>query len=164
MSILSGYKKFKRYVLTDEGYQLCSQWTSSNTVHFNDSKTAETKLGAINGITDSLTATSSNIALSSVAGNNLQSQINELNTGMSGKVQFSILSIQQESPADMQEYFNTLPVGVSAAYNTYAHEYGYLFFKSYLYGCIIRFNPYLPEIHMTNLVNGVWQQNVWVKV
>ena len=82
MSILSGYGKFKRYVLTDSGYKLCSQWTSSNTVHFDDDKTAQTKLGAIDGITDSLTATSSNVALSSKAGNNLQSQINELNTGL----------------------------------------------------------------------------------
>lgn len=82
MSILSGYGKFKRYVLTDSGYKLCSQWTSSNTVHFDDDKTAQTKLGAIDGITDSLTATSSNVALSSKAGNNLQSQINKLNTGI----------------------------------------------------------------------------------
>ena len=82
MSILSGYGKFRRYVLTKDGYKLCSQWTSSNTVHFDDDKTAEVKLGAIDGITDSLTATNSNIALSSKAGKNLQNQINELNTGM----------------------------------------------------------------------------------
>lgn len=80
MSILSGYGKFKRYVLTDSGYKLCSQWTSSNTVHFDDGKTAQTKLGAISGITDSLTATSSNIALSAKAGKSLQDQVTELNT------------------------------------------------------------------------------------
>lgn len=82
MSILSGYKKFKRYVLTDSGYQLCSQWTSSNTVHFDDGNTAQTKVGAINGITDSLTATNSNIALSAAAGKNLQDQVTQLNTGL----------------------------------------------------------------------------------
>lgn len=82
MSILSGYGKFKRYVLTDSGYKLCSQWTSSNTVHFDDGNTAQTKVGAINGITDSLTATSSNIALSAAAGKSLQDQVTQLNTGL----------------------------------------------------------------------------------
>lgn len=82
MSILSGYGKFKRYVLTSTGYRLCSQWTSSNTVHFDDGKTAQTKLGAISGITDSLTATSSNVALSAKAGKSLQDQVTELNTGL----------------------------------------------------------------------------------
>ena len=82
MSILSGYGKFKRYVLTDNGYKLCSQWTSSNTVHFDDGNTAQSKVGAINGITDSLTATNSNIALSAAAGKNLQDQVTQLNTGM----------------------------------------------------------------------------------
>lgn len=81
MSILSGYGKFKRYVLTDSGYKLCSQWTSSNTVHFDDGNTAQSKVGAINGITDSLTATNSNIALSAAAGKSLQDQVTQLNTG-----------------------------------------------------------------------------------
>lgn len=84
MSILSGYGKFKRYVLTNSGYKLCSQWTSSNTVHFDDGNTAQTKVGAINGITDSLTATNSNIALSAAAGKNLQDQVTQLNTGLAG--------------------------------------------------------------------------------
>lgn len=82
MSVLSGYGKYKRYVLTSTGYKLCSQWTNSNTVHFDDGKTAQTKLGAINGITDSLTATSSNVALSAKAGKNLQEQVTELNTSL----------------------------------------------------------------------------------
>lgn len=84
MSILSGYGKFKRYVLTDNGYKLCSQWTSSNTVYFDDGNTAQTKVGAINGITDSLTATNSSIALSAAAGKNLQDQVTTLNTGLFG--------------------------------------------------------------------------------
>ena len=80
MSILSGYGKYKRYILTNEGYKLCSQWTSSNTVEMGDGNTAETNLGSIKGITDSLTATSSNIALSASAGNNLQTQLDTLNS------------------------------------------------------------------------------------
>lgn len=82
MSILSGYGKYKRYILTSEGYKLCSQWTSSNTVEMGDGNTAETNLGSIKGITDSLTATSSNIALSASAGNNLQTQLDTLNSNL----------------------------------------------------------------------------------
>lgn len=40
----------------------------------------------ISGITDSLTATSSNIALSAAGGNNLQGQIDTLNSSLSSKV------------------------------------------------------------------------------
>lgn len=53
MSILSGYKKVKNYIETGSGKKLLSRWTSSNTVEFNDGKTAQTKVGAIKGITTS---------------------------------------------------------------------------------------------------------------
>ena len=42
----------------------------------------ENNVGDINGITDSLTATSSNIALSAAGGNNLQGQIDALNSSL----------------------------------------------------------------------------------
>lgn len=102
MSILSGYGKFKRYVLTDNGYKLCSQWTSSNTVHFDDGKTAQTKVGAINGITDSLTATNSNIALSAAAGKNLQDQVTQLNTGMNEVVPQNVQAYVAEHKSELQ--------------------------------------------------------------
>lgn len=44
MSILSGFKKIKRYVKTSSGYQLLSQWTSSQTVEMDDGTTLETKM------------------------------------------------------------------------------------------------------------------------
>lgn len=83
MSILSGFFKTKKYRKTSSGYKLQSEWTSSQTVQMDDGNTAQTNLGDIKGITDSLTATSSNVAISAKAGNNLQTQINELNTGIS---------------------------------------------------------------------------------
>ncbi|MCM1189321.1 MAG: hypothetical protein NC541_08495 [bacterium] len=82
MSVLTGYGKYKRYTLTDDGYKLCSQWTNSNTIEFDDGKTAQIKLGAINGITSSLVSTSKNIALSAAAGKDLQDQVTELNTSL----------------------------------------------------------------------------------
>ena len=109
MSILSGYGKFKRYVLTSTGYRLCSQWTSSNTVHFDDGKTAQTKLGAISGITDSLTATSSNVALSAKAGKSLQDQVTELNTGLANLVCYTWDSSDATWQQDIINYYKQLP-------------------------------------------------------
>lgn len=86
MSILSGFFKTKKYRKTDTGYQLQSEWTSASTVEMADGNTAETNLGAIQGITDSLTATSSNVALSAKAGSNLQGQIDELNSNLNKKL------------------------------------------------------------------------------
>ena len=72
-------RKFRK--LVDEAtklWQKISFWTKACDVEFDDGKTAEEKLGAINGITDSLTSTSSNIALSAAAGKNLQNQVTQL--------------------------------------------------------------------------------------
>lgn len=72
-------RKFRK--LVDEAtklWQRISFWTKASDVEFNDGKDAETKLGAIDGITDSLVSTSSNIALSAAAGNNLQNQVTQL--------------------------------------------------------------------------------------
>ena len=83
MSILSGFLKTKKHrKMADGNYKLQSEWTSASTVEMADGNTAETNLGAIQGITDSLTATSSNIALSAKAGNNLQGQINTVNSNL----------------------------------------------------------------------------------
>lgn len=62
MSILSGYKKVKNYIETGSGKKLLSRWTSSNTVEFEDGKTAQTKVGAIKGITTSTSATETGYA------------------------------------------------------------------------------------------------------
>lgn len=82
MSILSGWIKTAKYKLTADGYKKQSLDTSSETVYMNDGNTAETNLGAIQGITDSLTATNSNVALSANAGKNLQDQITTVNSNL----------------------------------------------------------------------------------
>lgn len=77
-TIVTG-RKF-RYLLDEVNklWQRISFWTKACDVEFDDGKTAEEKLGAINGITDSLVSDSSNTALSAAAGNNLQVQITQL--------------------------------------------------------------------------------------
>lgn len=87
MSILSGYKKVKNYIETGSGKKLLSRWTSSNTVEFNDGKTAQTKVGAIKGITTSTSATETGYAAdaTTVAAlnqslGNLKTDFNKLNS------------------------------------------------------------------------------------
>lgn len=89
MSILSGFFKTKKYRKTDSGYKLQSEWTSSQTVQMDDGNTLEENLGAVKGITSSLSSTSSNYALSASAGKSLNdsikantSSISTLNTNL----------------------------------------------------------------------------------
>lgn len=70
-------RKFRK--LIDESaklWQRISFWTKASDVEFNDGKTAEAKLGSIDGITDSLVSTSSRIAASAKAINILNNNLN----------------------------------------------------------------------------------------
>lgn len=70
-------RKFRK--LIDEAtklWQRISFWTKASDVEFDDGSTAETKMGAINGITDSLVSTSSNIAASAKALSQLNNKLN----------------------------------------------------------------------------------------
>lgn len=78
MSIISGYKKFKKHIKTNEGFQLQSLWTNANTVEANDKRTMQTKVGAINGISSSETANSGEIAASTALTNKMNGSINQL--------------------------------------------------------------------------------------
>lgn len=78
MSIVSGYKKFKKYILTSSGFQLVSHWTNANTLQFDDGKTAQAKLGTIDGISSSKDSSSEKIAASTKL-------VSELNSDLSGQ-------------------------------------------------------------------------------
>lgn len=74
-------RKFRK--LIDEAnklWQRISFWTKASDVEFNDGKNAETKFGAINGVTDSLTSTASNIAASAKAVKTLNDKVTQLNS------------------------------------------------------------------------------------
>ena len=75
MSIASGYKKFKKYILTSSGFQLVSHWTKANTLEFDDGKTAQDKLGAIDGISSSRESNSDKIAASTALVSELSSDL-----------------------------------------------------------------------------------------
>lgn len=82
MSIVSGYKKFKKYILTSSGFQLVSHWTNANTLQFDDGKTAQAKLGAIDGISSSKDSSSDKIAASTKLVSELNSNLQELKEGI----------------------------------------------------------------------------------
>lgn len=48
MSIVSGYNKYKRYILTNSGYKLVSQWTNANTVEMDDGSTLQSTITSLN--------------------------------------------------------------------------------------------------------------------
>ncbi len=49
MGILSGYKRFKKYLRTGEGYRLCSEWTKSDSVEMADGSTLQESMDTIAG-------------------------------------------------------------------------------------------------------------------
>ncbi len=76
-------RKFRK--LIDEAnklWQRISFWTKASDVEFNDGKNAETKFGAINGVTDSLTSTASNIAASAKAVKTLNDKVTQLSSNL----------------------------------------------------------------------------------
>ena len=77
-TIVTGRKFRKCIDEINRIWQRISFWTKACDVEFDDGKTAEEKLGKIDGITDSLDSISSNTALSAAAGNNLQNQVTQL--------------------------------------------------------------------------------------
>ena len=91
-TIVTG-RKFRK--LVDEAtklWQRISFWGVASDVEFDDGENAETKFGAISGITDSLTSTSSNVAASAAAVKALNDKITELNSDLSCDVPVILLN------------------------------------------------------------------------
>ena len=122
MSIISGYKKFKKHIKTNEGFQLQSLWTNANTVEADDKRTMQTKVGAINGISSSETANSGEIAASTALTNKMNGSINQLSrdltrvnvyVGGDGKLHFvnsggadSVLPFSPDASAKIDKFIS----------------------------------------------------------
>ena len=94
MSILTGYKRVKNWVLTSGGYKLLSRWTSANSVEFDDGKTLESKLGNINGIVKA---------------------IDELNTTTDNSLVPSATSVREGLSSLKQELVNNVDASLNGA-------------------------------------------------
>lgn len=77
-TIVTGRKFRKCIDAATKAWQRISFWTKSSDVEFEDGKNAETKLGAIDGITDSLENTSSRMAASAKAVSTLNNNLTTL--------------------------------------------------------------------------------------
>lgn len=72
-------RKFRKLVDgTTKLWERISFWKKASDVEFNDGNNFEIKVGAINGITDSLTSTSSNVVASAAAIKALNDKITAL--------------------------------------------------------------------------------------
>ena len=118
MSILSGIKKVIPYFKNEDGnYEQLSYKTSSQTVDFDDGNTAETKLGAINGITKSLNSTSDSVAISASAGKLLQDQITALNNDIATKADIQKQGYDKTSIIYLQKNRSALVIFGKQEYN-----------------------------------------------
>lgn len=82
-TIVTGRKFRKCIDAATKAWQRISFWTKSSDVEFEDGKNAETKLGAIDGITDSLEDTSSRMAASAKAVSTLNNNLDQLKKSVS---------------------------------------------------------------------------------
>ena len=128
-TIVTG-KKYR--ILTDVAqkvWQRVSFWTKSSDVEFNDGKTAETKVGAISGITDSLVSNSSNIAASAKAVSELNGNLDNINVyvGEDSKLHFV-----NKAGADTALNFSSVKdVSLNMSIYTAADATGYFTVYSY---------------------------------
>ena len=85
MGILSGIFRCKDYLKTDDGYQLISRFTKSNSVVMGDGSdendTLERRFGGIKGSTGDLTKNTSDMVLTAYAGNQLYNNKQDKITG-----------------------------------------------------------------------------------
>lgn len=102
MSITSGYTKYKRYQkLSDGTYQLVSQWTSSNTVHFDDGATAEAKIATMQTAIDGVNTKVNNLSELSAK------QVEVLNERIDNLQQKAKNIISEESPLYISTWFRS---------------------------------------------------------
>lgn len=105
--IVTGRKLRKLIDEANKLWQRISFWTKASDVEFNDGKNAETKFGAINGVTDSLTSTASNIAASAKAVKTLNDKVTQLSSNIKSFVQTQLQAGSVLGTNCEQKYLNS---------------------------------------------------------
>lgn len=150
--IVTGRKFRKLIDIVNKTWQRISFWTHSSDVEFEDGMTAETKVGAIDGITDSLVSTSSRIAASAKA-------VSELSNDLAQKPDFiydstgKITGYKSPGGADTVFPFNSGPYikSVVATTSGVADSWSY---NNYSLAVVICPNG-ASNIVMKNIGNGI---------
>lgn len=106
-------KKYRVWNEENSQWKRMSFYTQAEDVAFTDGLDAETKVGAINGITSSLASTSKNYALSASAGKDLKAQIDDLCNN---------LDILSTALSNMTTTFNFTCTGVTTSNGVYIKD------------------------------------------
>lgn len=113
--------------LIDEEQNLWLQesfWTSAGDVEFSDGKTAQDKVGSINGITDDPSSNRSDLAMSAKFGKNLETSMSNFNSSVSslGRQLSSLSSTVSSLNNNVNSYNDQL--------STINQKVGSLYFKA----------------------------------
>lgn len=129
-TIVTGRKFRKCIDAATKAWQRISFWTKSSDVEFEDGKNAETKLGAIDGITDSLEDTSSRMAASAKAVSTLNNNLGGYSFGETadGKPGYRKPGADTVIPFSSAYTYKTVNLGT---YKAIRDGVAYLFFWSY---------------------------------
>lgn len=106
--IVTGRKFRKLMNETTKLWQRFSFWTKATDVEFNDGKTAETKLGAINGITSDLSCTDSSIAASAAALNQVNRSFSDACNTIKAAITGKGVTPSSSKPADLVDAINQI--------------------------------------------------------
>lgn len=87
-------------------WQRISFWHKASDCEFDDGSTAQTKVGAIKGITTSTSVTETGYAADMTTVKGLQTQIDELNSNLGNKTVLSNLSRQTTGSNNLKSVFN----------------------------------------------------------
>lgn len=120
MSILSGFKKIKKYIKTSSGYMLRSLWTSANTVEMDDGTTVQNAIAELNSGKAASNHTH-NYAGSSSAGGAANSVKTNLTLKLNGgSTEGTNLFTFNGSAA---KTVNITPASIGAAASSHTHNY-----------------------------------------
>ena len=125
MSILSGFKKVKRYIKLPDGYKKLSIWTSSQTVEMDDGTTLESNKTKWDDASNKKHEHSNKDALDSITSNNI-TKWNDMSTNIDATIALKA----NQSELDTHVNDNTIHItadertklsGIAAGANKYTH-------------------------------------------
>lgn len=160
-------RKFRKLVNeATKLWQRISFWTKASDVEFDDAKTAEIKVGAIDGITDSLASTSSRIAASAKSVNQLSNNLGGLSFGETadGKPGYRKPGADAVIPFKSGMVFEHIFTFTTGYHSKNIHitsdsDAGYFFIYSYVVPNISTNNATIQRLEGYNGSNGAANNN-----
>lgn len=121
-----------------------SFWHKAEDCEFNDGKNAETKVGAINGITSDINGTSANIAASIKV-------VNSLNNSLGGFTPVidstgKITGYKTKRGADTVFPFNSTTIWFVSNHHSYTNNNSYVEFRQQAFNALLAYTGYCPII------------------